>query len=90
MGAFAQTTGSPWLLRGEGTRKGTTGGSEGGREAISFSTTALARCADARERPMLELSWARTWNRKSTAIHDKSCFNVSNHLQNHCLVAYVI
>ncbi len=26
MGAFAHTTGSPRLLRGEGTRKGTTGG----------------------------------------------------------------
>ncbi len=36
MGANAHTTGSPWLLRGEGTQKGTTRGSEGTTEAISF------------------------------------------------------
>ncbi len=38
MGALASNTGSPPLLRGEGTRKGTTGGNKCAREAISFST----------------------------------------------------
>ncbi len=35
MGAFTRSTGSPLLLRGEGPRKGPTGGSESAREAIS-------------------------------------------------------
>ncbi len=38
MAALAHTTGSPRLLRREGIRKVTTGGSKGAREAISFST----------------------------------------------------
>ncbi len=36
MSAHAHTTGSPRLLRGEATRKGTTDDNEDAREAISF------------------------------------------------------
>ncbi len=63
MGAFARITGSPRLLRGERTRKGTPGGSESGGEAISFSSQLrIATWNWCGLSNTLRLSWAHTWN----------------------------